>query len=103
MSRITGKKSRLIIGIERVIDRQNMKEPFIQVAVNEFQYTVYKNKKVKAETLENFYFPLRWQPLKYVIKPVAHTTYTYEVSKLPIGQQAIKQLKRKRLILTFKI
>lgn len=97
MSRIFNKnKSKLILGIEKVIDRQNAKQKFIEIRFNTYS-KIYKNKShVDLGTLPNFYFPLTWHPLKYVIKKVAHTYYTYTISNTPISQQAVKNLRRKQ-------
>jgi hypothetical protein len=100
MARIHDKNtSKLIKGIEKVIDRQNSKPKKHTIDIGMYTYKIYTNKTHgDLGTLHKFYFPLKWQPLKYVIKRVAHTVYTYEVSALPMGKEAIRRLKRKKKI-----
>lgn len=85
-------EGRLIMGLKKVISRQNEKAS--KVIVNG---VTYESKKFTLmwEHTSNFYYPLLWQPLKYIIKKVAHTTYTYEVSKLPMAKSISNRLRRK--------
>jgi len=98
MARIHDKnKSSLLIGIEKVMDRQNSKNALHSIDIGMFTYITYKNKNaVDCSGLWASRYALQWQPLRYVIKKVAHTHYTYEISKLPMGVQALKTMKRKR-------
>jgi len=89
-------KSRLINGIEKVIDRQNAKDNFNIVDFGMNTTITYTNNKIKSETLSNIYFPLKWQPLKYCIKPIPRTYYTYCVSSLDAGKRAVQRMKKKK-------
>ena len=96
MGRVFDKtESKLIIGLRKVIERQNKKPPF--VLANNRQY---QNRKhiLKWANTSDFYYPLLWHPLKYAIRRVTHTTYTYEVSKLPMAVSIVNRIKRRRKI-----
>ena len=88
-------KSRLLNGIEKVIDRQNAKPAFNEVDFGMNTIVRYKNiKHVDKGNLSDFYFPLTWQPLKYVIRKIPHTIYTYALSNNQIKEGKVKKLSR---------
>src|SRR4051812_48562408 len=95
MARVHDKTtSRLIHGLHKVMDRQNAKPEVNIVDFGMQTYIHYKNKKVSSDKRNDYYWPLRWQPLRYVIKPVAHTHYTYTLTNLPWKDNYLRKLKR---------
>jgi len=84
-------------GIEKVIDRQGAKDRKRIVDIGMNTFVTYTNKhSVDCKGLWASREALIWQPLRYVIKPIPHTYYTYAVSSLPMGKEAIRRLKRKQ-------
>lgn len=90
-------KSSLLIGIEKVMDRQNSKDTLHSIDMGMNTVITYKNKNaVDCSGLWDSRYALQWQPLRYVIKRVSHVIYTYAISDTPIGKTAIKRLRRKQ-------
>jgi len=98
MKRIFDKrKSRLLNGIDKVMNRQNSKCRLHYIDIGMNTIVTYKNKfAVDCGGLWESRKALIWQPLRYVIKPVPHTTYTYTISTTPISQMAVRRLRRKK-------
>ena len=90
------KQSKLIRGLNKVIDRQNNKPAVVKIDIGMNTYKEYKNRSTyETSKLGDFYYPLLWHPLKYVIKRTAHTYYTYSVSALPFAKDVIRRMNRK--------
>lgn len=98
MARVYDKrKSKLLLGIEKVMDRQSAKDKKHSIDIGMNTVITYKNKStVDCAGLWASRSALIWQPLRYVIKPIPHTYYTYGVSKLTMGNYAINKLRRKK-------
>ena len=94
---INNKMSRYQLGHFKMLDKQTAKPREVKRDFGMNTIIIHKNKMAhECEGLMQMGYLYKWQPLRYCIRKIAHTTYTYGISKIDTLHLRNKRRKLRR-------